>query len=753
MDNIKNLKKQQAEPPINKLALQHYQQSQNFIQNNQIDKAMEEINKALKIDPKYVDAYQMRGLIQFKRDNKLNALDDMNKAIFLNPNLVSSYYHRATIYQKNQMLNSALDDCDKAIKLNPEYALAYSKKGSLMKESGKFDEALEFYQKAIDLDQQCIKAYLNRALLFKEIQQPEKALKDYNKAIEINQKNANAYFNRGVLLKDMGEWQQALLDYDKAIELNPKNTTAYLNRGVLLSNMNRIEKALKDYDKAIELNPDYTKSYLNRALLYKDMDQIDKALQDCNSMIKINKNDGNAYFYRGFLQDQMDLMEQALSDYNKAIDLNPLDSRAYLNRGLLYWRMNEQEKSLKDCLSALELCPNNPLYLTIIGDIYYQNLEYEKVHYYFTQASKMIQGMQPDDQVKWNLSDGNINFIKIKLQILQEIESDIFIAKRQIELLPKISQKDQDQANKYFEQVERIERSVSVIVKPSNENQKPDTQTQMIKQFQEMQKQLKELQQQMLKQSEVINKIQNLDNFQIEFMMEDLKKPNNNHQYIYYKSLFWRLYFYLHAMSELSTNLFQINKDAVVESISEKMVGLLLKTFKAGSKTVEQLPIIGQAFNIINSALDFGVEYQKDVKFQRRIISLTNIMKIFAITPTELEKEVQFAAIELSKLQEPGLKEIPISKFTSFVEKLSLLERASEEYSRDPYWKKGIEDSIIILKYLEENNNNIIQENQFKKLRQIFIDAILKNKNLNSDIKKNKQNISKDKDNNTCNIQ
>ena len=63
------------------------------------------------------------------------------------------------------------------------------------------------------------------------------------------------------------------------------------------------------------------------------------------------------------------------------------------------------------------------------------------------------------------------------------------------------------------------------------------------------------------------------------------------------------------------------------------------------------------------------------------------------------------------------MKEIPISNFTSFIEKLSLLESISEEYSRDPYWKKGTQDSLIILKYLEENNNIILLENQHKKLR------------------------------------
>ncbi|CAK70800.1 unnamed protein product (macronuclear) [Paramecium tetraurelia] len=728
-----------------------------------MDHAQEEINKALKLDPKYAEAYQLRGrLIHFKKEEKLKALDDLNQAIFHNPSLVSSFYHRgisktdvATVYQKNQMLDKALEDCDQAIKLNPDYALAYSKKGSLMKIKGRLDEALDLYSKAIGLDKNCSNAFLHRALLFKEIRQLEKALKDYNQAIEINQNNPNAYFNRGVLLKEIGEYEQALQDYDRAIELNPTNASIYLNRGALLSSMNQKERALKDYDKAIQINPEYSNAYLNRALLLCDMDQIGKAVKDCNSIIKINKQDANAYFNRGFLFDQLDQRQQALDDYTQTIEINPKDSRAFINRGLLYWRMQEKEKAMKDCFTALEICPSNPLYLTIIGDLHFQDLQNEKVHQYFTEALKNIEGMQPEDKAKWGLSDKNISFIKIKLQILQEIERDIIIAKKQISLLPKISTQDQNQANEFFERIERIERSVSVIVLPNNESQKPERQQNMINQFYEMQQQLKQLQQQLQQQNQLINKIQNLDNFQIEFMMDELKKPRNKHQFIYYKSLFWRLYFYMHAMQELSTNLFQVNKEAFVESTSEKVASILQKIFKVGSKALEQLPIIGEAFNIINSALDFGIEYQKEAKFKRRIIRLTNIMKLFAITPSELEKEVQFAAIELSKLQEPGMKEIPISKFTQFVEKLSLLENTQEEYSRDPYWKKGTVDSLIILKYLEDNNDMIMLEDQHKKLRQVFIDAILKNENSTSNtIKKQEKQISKDKEEiDKCNIQ
>lgn len=70
------------------------------------------------------------------------------------------------------------------------------------------------------------------------------------------------------------------------------------------------------------------------------------------------------------------------------------------------------------------------------------------------------------------------------------------------------------------------------------------------------------------------------------------------------------------------------------------------------------------------------------------------------------------------------MKEIQNSKFIEFIKKLSEEESISEESSKDIYWKKGIEDTLIILKYLEKFNQKIIKEDQNKKLREVFLDAI-----------------------------
>lgn len=65
----------------------------------------------------------------------------------------------------------------------------------------------------------------------------------------------------------------------------------------------------------------------------------------------------------------------------------------------------------------------------------------------------------------------------------------------------------------------------------------------------------------------------------------------------------------------MSTNLFAINRDAMVESNSEKVAEFLKTMSSTGSFLMGSVPIIGTTFNAINAALDYMVEKAKENKF------------------------------------------------------------------------------------------------------------------------------------------
>ncbi|CAD8173220.1 unnamed protein product [Paramecium pentaurelia] len=176
-------------------------------------------------------------------------------------------------------------------------------------------------------------------------------------------------------------------------------------------------------------------------------------------------------------------------------------------------------------------------------------------------------------------------------------------------------------------------------------------------------------------------------------------------------------------MQQISTNLYQLNPDAVIETNSEKVLNIVQKISNLGSVALSPIPIIGDAFQIINAALDYAIDEKNVNKFNKRVRILSQILIFFAVNPQKLEIEVQMAAISLGKQQQVNMKKRKETIFKNRVNDLLAKESSSSELFKNIYWICGTEDALIILSYLEKNYEKILKEQQ-KKLREIFEDAV-----------------------------
>ena len=79
-------------------------------------------NKAIKLDPQFIGAYNNRGNVKSALGQKQEAIEDYNKAIELNPKLAEAYNNRGTAKSALGQKREAIEDYNKAIEINPEYA-------------------------------------------------------------------------------------------------------------------------------------------------------------------------------------------------------------------------------------------------------------------------------------------------------------------------------------------------------------------------------------------------------------------------------------------------------------------------------------------------------------------------------------------------------------------------------------------------------------------------------------------------------
>ncbi len=171
------------------MAFEMQEQAASYTYQGKFDRAIEEINKAIRIDPKNAELCLTRGVIYRKQGKYDLALDDVNRAIRLRPDFAIAFCQRGFVYRQstlNPYGKKALADADRAIKLDPSITLAYIVRGGALVDGGDAKSAIADYTKAIEQNPQSSAAYGGRAVAYVLLEEYEKAQSDIDMALSLN---------------------------------------------------------------------------------------------------------------------------------------------------------------------------------------------------------------------------------------------------------------------------------------------------------------------------------------------------------------------------------------------------------------------------------------------------------------------------------------------------------------------------------------------------------------------------------------
>jgi lipoprotein NlpI len=244
------------------LAKAYYFRGVEYRDKGDLDRALADLNQAIRLDPKFALAYNNRGLAWEDKGELDRALADYNEAIRLDPKLALPYVNQGLVSHRRGELDRALADYDEAIRLDSKFAQAYYNRARAWRDKGELDRALADYTEALELNPlpkspTHVNVYVDRGTLWRAKGDLDRAIADYNDAIRFDPKYATAYRARGDAWRDKGgaNVDRALVDYNEAIRLDSKDSTAYRNRGVTYLYNGDAARALADVNQASELDP------------------------------------------------------------------------------------------------------------------------------------------------------------------------------------------------------------------------------------------------------------------------------------------------------------------------------------------------------------------------------------------------------------------------------------------------------------------------------------------------------------------
>ena len=146
-----------------KLAAAYCNRSQGLTEKRELDRALADLNEAIRIDPAYACAYNRGRVYAFKRDLE-HAMADYDEAIRIDPSFALAYNNRGDAWYGKGDIGRAFADFNTAIKLNPGLAIAYGNRGFVYYRQRDMTNAIEDYSMQIRLSPDVL-AYITAATL------------------------------------------------------------------------------------------------------------------------------------------------------------------------------------------------------------------------------------------------------------------------------------------------------------------------------------------------------------------------------------------------------------------------------------------------------------------------------------------------------------------------------------------------------------------------------------------------------------
>ena len=323
-----------------------------LLQKEDIQGAIADCNKALKLNPKSVAAYAIRSVAYYQAGDADRSRSAFDAALGLDRE--KAYQHRAETFDLLKLNIEAIADLTELIKLTPEEASPYHARAVAYLEPLLQPAAMgvgwadpnTLIISVVQPNMPAAKAGLrvgDKIVRVGSLQpthgnqvvdhiasfRPGATLE-----MEIARNGEHEVFRMVLEARPLGfgnpnqmggrpQLDRALDDCKQVVKLDPENPVAHRLLGEAYDLLDRPDDAIRSATEALRLDPEDPLAHLSRARSYLARKEDDKAIDDINEALRLEAEGGLPYVLRGLAYADKKMVEQAKADLAQGVRLNP----------------------------------------------------------------------------------------------------------------------------------------------------------------------------------------------------------------------------------------------------------------------------------------------------------------------------------------------------------------------------------------------------------------------------------------------
>lgn len=214
-----------------------------------LQEAFDELQKALAVEPKNIDALYYLSLVSRELSQK-----EYQRLFSMAPESARMHQLLAEAAQAAENTSEAEQEFQKALEANPRSAEVATELADLKRSQSKFDEAIAFYMQAEKSGPLTYDVAYGLGACYTYKQEYPQAIEWLRKAVTLAPDSTAGRFALGNALFQDGQIEAAIPDLKEALRLEPRMKQAYFLLGRAYSKLGRQEEARAAIKKLDELN-------------------------------------------------------------------------------------------------------------------------------------------------------------------------------------------------------------------------------------------------------------------------------------------------------------------------------------------------------------------------------------------------------------------------------------------------------------------------------------------------------------------
>jgi serine/threonine-protein kinase len=357
---------QLEEPPEAKpAAYDFYLRGRGYLEDyknqDNIDSAIAEFQRAVAVDQNYAPAYAAMGLayntgFQWKNRDKVwvdKAKSACDRALSLTPQLAEGHTCLGNVFLSTGLYEDAVREFQRSLDLDHNSDESLGSLAAAYQKLGDMSAAEDAYRKAISLRPNYWGVYSKFGRFYFVQARYAEAAEMFRKTIQLAPLNYGGYSNLGAIYLLVGRYQDALVTLQQSIALRP-TFQAYGNLGAVFFYMRRYPESAENLEQALKMDP---KDWLNWGNLGDTLSQIparraearsayQKATELGNARLEVNPRDTTVLSFIADYYAMLDQDRQAQELMDQALKIAPIDSDVLFRAAILYNRLGDTERTL-----------------------------------------------------------------------------------------------------------------------------------------------------------------------------------------------------------------------------------------------------------------------------------------------------------------------------------------------------------------------------------------------------------------------